>query len=182
MTQQQGDRLAVELLCALAQVSRAGFYRHWREMGTARRRNGAPEPAAGSRSCASPLRLSAAWRVVAESWPRDQSQAGTAPDATGQSVVLAQAEVRAGDDELAPRLASISEPGALAGTDEVEPALGGGYHVHPAETELRLSGRNFGCVQPSCHRLVDGGSLGEKLDAGRRCRWRWIRVACSLAT
>ncbi len=32
MTQQQGDRLAVEHLCALAQVSRAGFYRHWREM------------------------------------------------------------------------------------------------------------------------------------------------------
>ena len=57
----------------------------------------------------------------------------------GQSLVPAQEGVRAGDQRQPAWLDGLPAPGAPAGADRHQSALGGGRHRHPAGRGLRLS-------------------------------------------
>jgi transposase InsO family protein len=74
--------------------------------------------------------------------------------------VLAEAGVPASDDGLPARLAHLAEPGAPIGPDGRQPAVGGRYHLRPAEAFIYLA-----VVLDAFSRKVIGWAMADHLQA-----------------
>ncbi len=174
----QGE-LTIERMCALAGVSRAGYYRHWTASAPRQEETCVRDAIQRVALATGFTATDASPRAAARRYGREP-QARIAPDARGQSAVSEEAGVRAGDDRLPSRLARRIEPGARHGAHRHRPAVGGGYHVHPPAGRVRVLGRGSRCLQPARHRLGFGKASAGKPCNGRARPWRSRRVDPSL--
>lgn len=114
-------------------------------------------PAPGA--CPPPLRLSADHGPARARGLGGRPQARRPADARGQPLVPAQAGVQAADHGLLARLADLAEPGASAGADGGQPALGGRHHLCPPGRGLRLPGVYLAVLLDAFSRRVVGRAL-----------------------
>ena len=90
-------------------------------------------------------------------------QAGAAADAGRQPALPASTQVR-GDDRCGAWLEGVSESGDEAGGERDQPALAGGYHLHPVAGGVHRSGGDSGCVLTARDWLGGGPPAGDQLD------------------
>ena len=145
-------------MCAFVEVSRAGYYRYWRESVPAEKetalRDRLQELALAHRHYGY-RRLGQHLRR--EGWAVNHKRVLRL--LRGQSLVPAQEGVRAGDQRQPAWLDGLPEPGAPAGADRHQSALGGRRHRHPAGRGLRLS------VGGAYSRRIVGWAIPEHLRA-----------------
>ena len=165
MTQQQGS-LSVDRMCALGQVSRAGYYRHWQAVAprtaeTALRdevqRLALAQRHYGYRRIAILLRR-AGWQVNRKRVLRLMRE--------DNLLCLRKKAFVPATTDFAPQLAGLSQLGLAIAADRSEPAVGCGHHLRAAGGGLCLSGGRARCVQPARDRLDDGGSSRRQPGSG----------------
>ena len=159
---------AIERMCRLAGVSRAGYYRHWQPRRRARRRRRCATRCSGWRWPTGTTAIAGSDRAAAARRLVRQPQAGAAADARGQPAVPARNGLSCRPrPTLGTAGAIVPEPGARPAADRPRPALGGRHHLRPAARGVRLSGGRARCLQPQGGRLGDG-----RPSAGRAWRSR----------
>ena len=162
---------AVNALCQMTGLSRAGFYR-WRvprqatpvemEMRDQMQKVALESPAYGYR------------RITAELQQRGfdgQPQARAADDARGQSALRAAARLR-GHHRLAAQPAGLPEPGRRDQAHGDQPALGRRHHLHPPAYGVRVPGGGAGCILAAGDRLGAGPNAGSRAGGDGACAWR----------
>ena len=158
----QGE-LTIERMCALAGVSRAGYYRYW----------AASAPRAEDTAVRDAIqRLALAHRHYG--YRRIAAQLRREGLAVNRKRVL---RLMRQDNLLCLRQKPFvpvttdsrhawrdgAEPGARHGADRPRPALGGRHHLYSAAGGVRLSGRRARCLQPPRGRLGAGNHLEASL-------------------
>jgi len=163
-TQPQGE-LSVERMCALAGVTRAGYYRHLRLCAARGRdlvRDHVQRLALANRHKRPP-----ADRGIAEARGLGgQQEAGPQADAAGQPAVPAPARLRAGDDRLAPCVAHLAESRLATRAHGAEPALGCRHHLCAPCRGVRLPRDSARRVQPARDRWAMASHLRASLALG----------------
>ncbi len=154
--------MSIAEMCALAQVRRAGYYR----LTTPVARDKDIDLRDAIQRIAPEFPTYGRLRMTEELHPARLArgaESGIPHHAGGQSVMPAPAEFRP-DHEFESPPAGAPESGERDGVDRHGSALGGRHHVHSIGTEVRLSGRHFGCLLKAGDRMGAGSNSGGRAD------------------
>ncbi len=154
--------LSIESMCRLGQVSRAGFYRHWKQHEP---RVEQAELRARMHQIVLTHRRHYGYRRVThelrnQGWAVNHKRVARLMAEDNLLCLRKRSFMR--HDRLPPRSARLAEPGRAHAADRDRPALGGRHHLSAAGRGLPLS-------WPSCwtplSRHVLGWALDQQLDA-----------------